>query len=155
MYSKRDIRYEIGPENIDRGIQWLAIRIKNMGDGEFNDVKVRLNSMDTSGIQVKQPYQFIPTLNPDESVKFHIPVRARNHAYVYMTLEAKTREGNSISWESIPVRINVGDMPAELDSIALAYSSDKGQKSVSVDVHVKAHVDVKSLLLEIWVEGLA
>jgi hypothetical protein len=46
MATRHPIEYDVSPVEMDRGLQWLTLRLKNVGDEPLAGLGVRLQSMD-------------------------------------------------------------------------------------------------------------
>jgi hypothetical protein len=52
MATRHPIEYKVSPDQIDRGVHWLTLRLKNLGDDSLTELGVRLHSMDDYSIAV-------------------------------------------------------------------------------------------------------
>ena len=45
--SKYPIEYELGPETLEKGEQWLTLWLKNEGDDKLHNLDIKMHSTDS------------------------------------------------------------------------------------------------------------
>ncbi len=153
MRWKYPIRYELTPEEIDVGIHWLTLKLKNVGTETLREVDVRLHSMDTYYLSVIGEGHYLTYLKPDEEREFAFRVNATGSADVYATFEAR-REGNIFWWESGHIRIRVGEEKAEIERfLVLSHPYAPIGRAIQVEATIKGLRSSMGLDLNFWADS--
>jgi hypothetical protein len=155
---KYPIEYEFNPTEMDKGKQWLTLKLKNTGNKTLKRLSVELQSLDTfdlfpfifpSGIG-----HYIRELKPDEEREVVFQVNASGSADVYATISAR-KNGDYFWWESGWTHISITEEKAEIGRLlVLSHPYTKIGKSISVEATIKGlrKVTGGGLKLEFWVE---
>lgn len=153
MPRKRDIAYEITPQSVDVGQRWITVRIQNKSDKTMTNLDVRLNSQDTFGLEVIEPYRFVPVLNSGEEQYFYFRISASLTTGVYLSIVG---EKNSLPfyWEMPTQYIRISEEPAELLSL-FAVSEPRVilGTTITCEAAVKSFTPTKDLIVDVWTEG--
>ena len=102
---KYPIEYELDPTSIDRGSNWLTLRLKNTSRDTLRGVDVQLHSLDTSYLTVYGAWygfgagQYLKELKPNEEKELTFRVNAYGSADVYITVLSR-EDKNLFWWES-------------------------------------------------------
>ena len=56
---KYPIEYELSPETLEKGTQWLTLRLKNAGDDSLHNLDIKMHSTDTLQISLRSPSDYI------------------------------------------------------------------------------------------------
>jgi hypothetical protein len=144
--------FEVVTKEIDAGIQWLTLRLKNIGDETVRSLEVKLYSLDTYGISILGTGNYIFSLNPDEEVFQAFQVSANATTDLYASVSGF--KGTERFWVDSPwATIKVGKEVAELESMfALTEPYTLIGKVVKVEARVKGLKDSKGLDLEFSVD---
>jgi len=144
--------FEVVTKEIDPGIQWLTLRLKNIGDETVRSLEVKLYSLDTYGISILGTGNYIFSLNPDEEVFQAFQVSANATTDLYASVSGF--KGTERFWVDSPwATIKVGKEVAELESMfALTEPYTLIGKVVKVEARVKGLKDSKGLDLEFSVD---
>jgi len=155
---KHPIEYELNPTEMDKGKQWLTLKLKNTGNKTLKRLGVDLHSLDTFYLfPLIFPYAFghyIGELKPNEEREVAFQVNASGSADVYATISARTN-GDYFWWESGWTHISVTDEKAEIGRLlVLSNPYTKIGKSISAEATIKGlrKVTGQGLKLEFWVE---
>ena len=117
---KYPLEYELNPTEIEKGTNWVTLKLKNIGNDTLTDLDVQLHSVDTYNLTVYGTWwsgggQHITALAPSEQHEVVFRVNAIGSANVYVTLKGRM-DGKYFWWES---------------SWASLHLSTKKQKSVA------------------------
>jgi hypothetical protein len=153
---KFPIEYELNPTEIDKGVQWLTLRLKNTGNVTLKRLDVELHSLDTFPLApLFLPYgtgHYIGELKPDEEREEVFRVNATGAADVYFTIIAR-KGGKNFWWESGFTHISVSEEKAELERlVVLSHPYTPIGKTLSAEATVKGFRKGTGLKLEFWVE---
>jgi len=155
---KHPIEYELNPTEMDKGKQWLTLKLKNTGNKTLKRLGVELHSLDTFYLfPLIFPYAFghyIGDLKPNEEREVAFQVNASGSADVYATISARTN-GDYFWWESGWTHISVTEEKAEIGRLlVLSNPYTTIGKSISAEATIKGlrKVTGQGLKLEFWVE---
>ena len=150
------IEYELNPTEINKGVQWLTLRLKNAGRVSLKRLDVELHSLDTFPLTpLFLPYgtgHYIGELKPNEESEEGFRVNAIGSADVYVTIIAR-KDGENFWWESGFTHISVSEEKAELGRlVVLSHPYTTIGKTLSVEATIKGLNKGTGLKLEFWVE---
>jgi hypothetical protein len=153
---KHPIEYELEPTEIDKGVQWLTLRLKNKGKVTLKRLDVELHSLDTFPLTpLFLPYgtgHYIGELKPEEEIEEGFRVNATASADVYVTIIAR-KNGENFWWESGFTHISVSEAKAELGRlVVLSHPYTTIGKTLSAEATIKGLRKGAGLKLEFWVE---
>ena len=154
MAIRREIEYDVRPRTLNAGQRWLSISIKNIGATTLSNIDVRLNSLDTYGLEVPQGSLFLPLLAPGEERELSYNTRMVATTSVYITMSGmKGEEG--FYWESAPIRIQLATDVAEVVSV---FAQRKDNILVGDTINCEATVKARTsfpgpLTLDVWAES--
>jgi hypothetical protein len=153
---KYPIEYELNPTEMDKGKQWLTLKLKNIGNKTLKRLGVELHSLDTFYLfPLFFPFgigHYIGELEPDEEREVVFQVNAQGSAEVYATISAR-KDGDYFWWESGWTHITVIDEKAEIGRlVVLSHPYTTIGETLSVEATVKGLRKVTGLKLEFWVE---
>ncbi len=152
MAAKYPIRYTLNPKSIAAGRSWLTLSVQNISDDPLTGLNVRLNSLDTYDIEVRDDAQYVPKLAPDEEQEIHYQVMARQPTGVYVSLDGRWGE-EPFHWESPSRRIAVGEALAELVSLfALTDPYPRPGETITCEATLRGIRTSAGLILEFWVD---
>jgi len=152
MAAKYPISYTLNPKSIDPGRSWLTLSVQNISDDPLTGLNVRLNSLDTYDIGVRDDAQYVTKLASDEEREFHYQVTARESTGLYISLDGRWG-GEPFHWESPPRRIAVGEEIAELVSLfALTDPYPRPGETITCEATLRGITTSAGLILEFWIE---
>jgi hypothetical protein len=108
------IEYELEPTNVEKGIHWLTLKIKNIGVETLRRLDVRLHSTDTFCLTVYGEGHFIAELKPDVQQEVVTRVSVSGSADVYATIGAR-KDGEGFWWDSGYMDITVIEEKAKIE----------------------------------------
>jgi hypothetical protein len=155
---KYPIEYELGPASIDKGNNWLTLKLKNTSKDTLRGIDVQLQSWDTYYLTVYGTWygfglgQYLKELKPNEEVELVFRINAFGSGDVYATILAR-EEKNYFWWESGLIHLSISEEKAELERLfVLSHPYTRIGKSLSVEATVKGLRKGTGLKLEFWVE---
>lgn len=152
MPIKEFIQYDLAPRAFTKGVYWLTLRLKNLGNSTLTDLDVRLNSLDTYSIRIFDTGSFVPQIDSGEEEVRHLQASVQSTAEVYASLDGR-RNGEPFHWESAGIRLVVDEQPAELVSLfALTEPHAMLGEPITCEATVRGLTATVSLVLEFWVE---
>jgi hypothetical protein len=153
---KYPVEYELNPTEIEKGKQWITLKLKNIGNKTLKRLDVEMHSLDTFYLSpLFFPFgigHYIEELQPDEERKEVFQVNAQGAADVYATISARI-DGEYFSWESGWLHISVSEEKAEIGRLlVLSHPYTEIGKTLSVEATIKGLRTSTALKLEFWVE---
>ena len=153
---KYPIEYELNPTEIDKGKQWITLKLKNTGNKTLKRLDVELHSLDTFYLfPLFFPFgigHYIGELKPDEEREVVFQVNAQGSGDIYATINARKDE-DYFWWESGWTHISVSEEKAEIGRLlVLSHPYTTIGKTLSVEATVKGLQKSTGLKLEFWVE---
>ena len=155
LRCRHPIEYEFNPTEIDKGIQWLTLRLKNMEKVTLKKLDVQLHSLDTFYLSLPYVYQghYLIELKPNEEKELVFRVNAYGSADVYATIAGRKFGGDFFWWESGWTHIHVSEEKAEIERL-LVLSNPYAAigKALEAEATIKGLEKSTGLKLEFWVE---
>ena len=156
MRLKYPIEYELNPTEMDKGKQWITLKLKNTGNKTLKRLSVELHSLDTFYLfPLFFPFgvgHYIGELEPGQEQEVVFQVNAQGSADVYATISA-LRDDKYFLWESGWTHISVIDEKAEIGRlVVLSHPYTTIGETLSVEATIKGLRKVTGLKLEFWVE---
>jgi hypothetical protein len=155
---KYPIEYELDPTEVEKGINWVTLKLKNIGNETLENLDVQLHSDDTYNLSVYGTGlygigQHIRELGPNKENELVFRVNAAvGSADAYATIKGR-KDGKFFWWESGYTRINVSDEKAYLERLlVLSNPYTTIGKTISAEATVKGLRKNGGLKLEFWVE---
>jgi hypothetical protein len=153
---KYPIEYELNPTEMDKGKQWLTLKLKNIGNKTLKRLDVEMHSLDTFYLSpLFFPFgigHYIEELQPDEEREVVFQINAQGSAEVYATINAR-RDGEYLLWESGWTHISVSEEKAEIGRlVVLSHPYTTIGKTLSAEATIKGLKKSKGLKLQFWVE---
>ncbi len=149
--------YELTPAKIEKGTNWVTLKLKNTGSETLRDLDVQLHSVDTYNLSIFGSWwsgagQLITELSPHEGKELVFRVNAIGSANVYATLKGK-EDGKYFWWESSWMNLHLSDEKAEIGSLlVLSHPYTKIGQTISAEATIKGLRKNGGLNLEFWVE---
>jgi len=154
---KYPLEYELNPTEIEKGSNWITLKLKNIGTATLNSLDVQLHSMDTYNLSVFGSWwsgagQLIANLGPNEEHELVFRVNSIGSADVYVTIRG-TKDGINFWWESSWTSLHVSDAKAYLESLlVLSNPYTTIGRTISAEATIKGLRQGTGLRLEFWVE---
>jgi hypothetical protein len=156
---KYPIEYELNPTEIDKGDNWVTLKLKNISKDTLSGVDVQLHSSDTYYLKVYGTWwgfgsgKYLKELKPKEEVELVFRINALGSADVYVTLMSRIYARERFWWESGWTHIYVSDEKAELERLlVLSHPYTTIGKTLAAEATVKGLRKGTGLKLEFWVE---
>jgi hypothetical protein len=101
---KYPIEYELNPTEIEKGTNWVTLKLKNIGNQTLKNLDAQLHSVDTYNLSIFGSWwsgtgQLITELRPNKEVRLVFRVNAIGSANIYATLKGR-EDGKYFWWES-------------------------------------------------------
>ena len=157
MNYKYPIYYELNPTEIDKGTNWVTLKLKNIGNETLNNLDVQLHSGDTFNLSVYGSWWFgagqhVRELGPDKEIELVFRVNAIGSADAYATIKGR-KDGKAFWWESSWMNIYVIDEKARIERLlVLSHPYTTIGKTISAEATIKGLRKNGDLKLEFWVE---
>ncbi len=152
MPTRSPLEYELTPDEIDIGIRWVTLTLRNVGDADLHNLSVRLNSTDTYQIDVNGAGNFVPVLRVNEAQSIPFQVTAQGTARLFASIDGQ-RGDEDFHWESSGMRIVVGLDVAELVSLyALTEPYPTLGSTVTLEATIRGLAPNLGLGLEFWAD---
>ncbi|MGB6671377.1 MAG: hypothetical protein WBE34_02995 [Candidatus Nitrosopolaris sp.] len=148
---KYPIEYELSPDILEKGTQWLTLRLKNAGDDSLHNLDIKIHSTDTLQISFRNPSDYIYRLQPDEEKFSNFQVDAHGTTALYISIRY-FKEGGSFHWDSPWIREQVIGNVAELEGILVSNSYGAIGKELEIEATVKGLDDSEGLRLVFWTD---
>ena len=154
---KYPFMYELTPAEIEEGLSWLTLTLKNMGKESLKGLDIQLHSLDTYNLTVYGTGgigagQYLTELKPKKEIEFAFRVNVIGSANVYATIKGR-KDGDYFWWESGWTKIRMIEEKAELGRLlVLSHPYTLIGKTLSVEATVKGLKKSSGLALEFWVE---
>ena len=157
--EKHPFEYILTPRVMEKGTNWIKLKLKNIGQKPLKNLDVKLHSLDTSNLSIYGAWwfgagQFIEELSPNKSIELVFQINIVNPADVYVTIKGHGYEdGNYWWWESGRTNIRIGDEKAELLGLFVLSTP-----IISIGTNIVAEAIIKSLIesdqlsLQFWVD---
>jgi hypothetical protein len=154
---KYPFEYELDPTEIEKGTNWVTLKLKNIGNETLRDLDAQLHSRDTYNLSIFGSWsygagQLITELEPNKEVRLVFRANAIGSANVYATLKGR-KDGKYFWWESSWTSLHLSDEKAEIGSLlVLSHPYTTIGKTISAEATVKGLRKNGVLTLEFWVE---
>jgi hypothetical protein len=155
--SKYPIEYELNPTEIEKGTNWVTLKLKNIGNEALSDLDVQLHSVDTYNLTVYGTWwsgggQHITELRPNRETQLTFRVNAIGSADAYATLKGRV-DGKFFWWESSWTNLHISDEAARIGHLlVLSNPYTPIGKTISAEATVRGLRRNGGLKLEFWVE---
>lgn len=152
MATRHPLQFEVSPQQVERGVGWLTLSVKNVGAEALTGLSVGLHSMDEYSIAVAGEGDYVAALPPGESEEIPYRVSADLTGRVYVSVEGWEEE-ERFAWESPGILIKVGDPPADLVSVfALTAPYPSPGEALRCEAIVRGFAPSDDLSLEFWAQ---
>ena len=154
---KYPIEYEVTPKDIDKGTNWITLKLKNIGSETLRGLDIQLHSGDTYNLTVYGTGlygagQYLTELGSNKEKELFFRVNAYGSAEVYATIKARKGE-KYFWWESGWTNIKISEEKAEIGRLlVLSNPYTIIGKTISVEATIKGLRKSTGLKLEFWVE---
>ena len=153
--------YELTPAEIDVGINWVTLKLKNIGNEILKALDIQLHSLDTYNLTVYGAGllgagQYIPSLRPNEEKELVFRVNVLGSANVYVTIKASRDKEylKYLTWESGWTNLRLREEKAEIGRLlVLSNPYTAIGKTISAEATIKGLRESTGLRLEFWVES--
>jgi hypothetical protein len=159
MFSKYKypIEYELNPTEIEKGTNWVTLKLKNIGTETLENLDVQLHSVDTYNLTVYGSWWFgggvsIRELGPNKKKEVVFRVNAVGSADAYATIKG-SKDGKYFWWESSWTNLHISTETARIGSLlVLSNPYTTIGKTISTEATIKGLRKGGGLKLAFWVE---
>ena len=149
---KYPLEYEVTPVVIDKGISWLTLTLKNIGNETLKRLDIQLHSLDTHYLMISGPGNYLADLAPSKERELIFRIDALGSADVYVSITGR-KDGGYFWWESGWTNIKVSEEKAEIGRLlVLSHPYTLIGKTISIEATIKGLQKSTGLRLEFWVE---
>jgi len=149
--SKYPFEYELSPESLEKGTQWLTMRLKNEGNDKLHNLDIKIHSIDSSHISFRNPNDYIYRLTPDEEKYLNFQVDTHATTSIYASIRY-FKSGGQFHWDSPWIRQQVVGEVAELESILVSNPYGTIGRELEVEATVKGLGNSDGLDLHFWAD---
>ena len=141
-------------EQIEKGTNWLTLRLKNISKETLRGLDIQLHSLDTYYLTVYGTGFYRKYLESDKEEKDLVfQVNVLGSADVYLTIRTRKEGGDYFLWESGWTHIYLDEEKAELERlVVLSHPYTTIGKTLSAEATVKGLRNGMGLKVEFWVE---
>jgi hypothetical protein len=152
MRLKYPFEVEVKPREVDFGLHWITVSLKNFSDDDLYNLDVKLNSLDSYYVWVYGSGQYVPNIESNETEIVPFQVSATGTTRVYVTASGR-RNGDYFYWESPRFKLSVGREAAELRNLfVLSHPYTTIGKTIEAEAVIEGVAGGKSLDLQFWVD---
>jgi hypothetical protein len=148
---KYPFQYELSPESLEKGTQWLTLRLKNIGNYSLHNMDINMHSTDSLQISLRKSSDHIFRLTPDEDRLLSFQVDAHGTTGLYLSIRY-FKEGGSFHWDSPWIREQVHGEVAELEGILLSNSYGIIGRELEAEATIKGLGSSDGLDLQFWAD---
>lgn len=152
MRLKRPFEYDIKPNKLNRGDNWITVDLKNMSADVLSHLDIQLHSLDSLFINVYNKSSYITEIQPKDirSIPSHLQVNGNARLYVTIT---GYRDGVYFFWETPVKKMQIRSDIAEIQELfILTHPYTAIGKTIEVEAILKAIKVGKKLELSFWVD---
>lgn len=151
MRHKYPIEYELSPETLEKGTQWLILRLKNIGGKNLHSLDIKMHSTDSFHISFPKPSDYVHHLTISEETYLAFEVYVQGATALYITIRY-FKEGGSFHWDSPWIREKVLGEVAELESILVSNPYGNIGRELEVETTTKGLGNSDGLDPEFWAD---
>lgn len=152
MPTKEPFQYALEPREMEPGMRWLALSLRNIGSQNLTALDVKLNSLDAYSIGVGGTGSYVALLEPQEEKTRAFQISANITTQVYASVDGY-RDGRPFHWESPALRIQVGRDVAELLSMfAITEPYPPAGERIRCEATLYGLQPNEGLNLEFWID---
>ncbi len=154
LRRKGPFEYEVTAEKIEKGTNWLTLRLKNISKDSLRGLDIQLHSLDTFYLTVYGTGFYRMRLEPNKEEKDLVfQVNVLGSTDVYVTIKTRKEFEEYFFWESGRTHIYLDEEKADLERlVVLSHPYTTIGKTLSAEATVKGLRNGAGLKLEFWVE---
>ena len=154
LRRKYPFEYEVTAEQVEKGTNWLTLRLKNISKETLRGLDIQLHSLDTGYLTVYGTGFYRKYLESDKEEKDLVfQVNVLGSADVYLTVKTRKEGGDYFLWESGGTHVSLEEEKAQLERLAvLSHPYTTIGKTLSAEATVKGLRNGMGLRVEFWVE---
>jgi hypothetical protein len=154
LRKKYPFEYEVTSDNIEKGINWLTLRLKNISKETLRGLDIQLHSLDTGYLTVIGNGFYRKYLESEkEEMDLVFQINVLGSADVYLTIRTRKEDGAYFLWESGRTHISLDEEKAELERlVVLSHPYTTIGKTLSAEATVRGLRNGVDLKVAFWVE---
>ena len=149
--QKYPIEYELSPDTLEKGTQWLTLRLKNVGNENLHNLDIKMHPTDSLQISFRDPNEHIYRLRSDEENYLSFQVDVHGTTSLYFSIRY-FKEGGSFHWDSPWIRQQVLGEVAELEGILVSNPYGIIGKELEAEATIKGLGNSDELDLTFWMD---
>lgn len=149
--QKYPIEYELSPDTLEKGTQWLTLRLKNVGNENLHNLDIKMHPTDSHQISFRDPNEYIYRLRSDEENYLSFQVDVHGTTSLYFSIRY-FKEGGSFHWDSPWIRQQVLGEAAELEGILVSNPYGIIGKELEAEATIKGLGNSDELDLTFWMD---
>ena len=149
--QKHPIEYELSPDTLEKGTQWLTLRLKNVGNENLHNLDIKMHPTDSLQISFRDPNEYIYRLRSDEENYLSFQVDVHGTTSLYFSIRY-FKEGGSFHWDSPWIRQQVLGEVAELEGILVSNPYGIIGRELEAEATIKGLGNSDELDLTFWMD---
>jgi hypothetical protein len=149
--QKYPIEYELSPDTLEKGTQWLTLRLKNVGNENLHNLDIKMHPTDSLQISFRDPSEYIYRLRSDEENYLSFQVDVHGTTSLYFSIRY-FKEGGSFHWDSPWIRQQVLGEVAELEGILVSNPYGIIGRELEAEATIKGLGNSDELDLTFWMD---
>jgi hypothetical protein len=153
---KYPIKYELTPGVLEKGTQWMTLRLKNEGSEVLSDLNINMHSIDSFHISLHDSSNYINRLNQHEERTLNFQVDAKSTSHLYIAIRGKQSKDNKdhhFFRDSPWIQVEVSGEVAELESILVSNPYGIIGRKLEAEAFIKGLGNSEGLTLEFWADS--
>ena len=147
--SKYPIEYELSPETLVKGEQWLTLLLGNEGDDNLHNLDIKMHSTDSLNISFRSPNTFVHLLTPNEEKHLYFQVDAYATTALYVSIRY-FKKGGHFHWDSPWIRKKVFGEVAEAQKILVSNPYGIIGRELDIEATIKGLSNSDGLDIVFW-----
>lgn len=147
---KMPFEFEVFPDNIKTGNQWVSVQLKNIGTSRLTQLDVKLHSNNPSLISILGTGKYIGEINIGDTETVPFKVEADVSTYIYATVSGYKNE-DYFFWLSPRVRLDVDITTARLNNVfALTHPHVAMNDTIKAEALIEGVTGGEGFNVEFW-----
>lgn len=150
MTLKTPFKFEINPDKISKGSNWVTVSLKNMSTDDMTKLDVKLHSEDPYLVDIMGKGAYILELKAMEERVLPFQVNAEVSTELFATVSGY-RDGEYFFWTSPKLEIEAGFTEARLRNVfALMHPHALAKRTIEVDAVIESVTGGEDFRLVFW-----
>jgi hypothetical protein len=149
--SRFPLQYELTPDTLEKGTQWLTLRLRNIADVALHNLDIKMHSTDSFHIYFHNSTDHVFRLPPNEERYLAFQVEANATTSIYISVRYY-KEGGSFHWDSPWIHERVVGEVAELERVLVTNPYGLIGRELEVEAMIRGFGDSNGLDLIFWAD---